>query len=513
MVDRSTVVAETAVDRRKREKVEFAQTRSAGYWILGGLALVLLAEQATFDFLLYNPILGDLAAEYKTSNIVWVMTTVLLAGAVLVPLFTKLADVYGKKRILAFVSVVTSLGCLVCALAPTFEVLLVGRALMAAGVVLAALCVLLIREVFPVRSRAVAIAVTMNGAGLIIVGGPLLSGWLVGRWGVSAPFWFQLVLCAVSAALALVVVPESPVRVVARVDYLGALLLGVGSFCLLIGLGQVPAIGWGTFTLGFTAAGIVLLLVWILQLNRSSEPLVNVKLLKRRALLTPTLSRALLNGTVISVNIIVVIMWSTPSSVASYGRDLTPLDIAVWSIPFAALTVGGGFLVGFTVRSIGYRTHMIVSGFLLTVVCILLAFDLQGSDGAMIAIYGLGGLGSMFLAAAASLVLLAAPEDQRGIANGVSLSAASIFSAVAQVLIFAILGNSVIAAVGGVAFYSEGAYRIALLTAGAIAVAGLITALFIPHGRRQPRREVASPAEEALSPAHTAQPPAPAEQA
>lgn len=489
LIDESKFIADTTVDHDRQEKVQQAQAKGVGYWIVAVFALALLAEQSTFDYLLYNPILGQLAAAYHTSDVIWVMTTVLLGGAVTIPLFSKLADVYGKKRTLLLASVVTMVGCLVCAVAPTFPVLLAGRALMSAGAGTALFCALVVREVFPVRSRAVALALMVNGAGLMIVGGPLLGGWLVGQWGVSAPFWFQLAVCAVSTILAAALIPESPLRVRARVDYVGALLLAAGTFCLLFGLGQVPASGWTSLSVGMTLAGVVLLAVWIAQLRRVREPLINFRLLAIRPVLLPTLSKSLLNATVVAVNVLIVLLWSTPHSVAPYGRGLTPLGVAIWSIPFAVLTVGGGIAVGLTVRSIGYRTHMIVSAVCWAAVCLLLAFNLTASTGAMIAIYALGGLGSMFLTASVSLVLLASPADQRGIANGVSTSVASIFSAVGQVLVFAVVSAGVLQVVGGVAVFTAHAYQIAFLVCGAFAVLGLATALAIPHGRRQPRSE------------------------
>ena len=490
VVDRSTAIGETFVDPERRRKLEVAQSRGVIYWVFAGIALVLLSEQASFDFLLYNPILGDLAAKYHTSNVVWVMTGLNLAAAVALPLFSRLADIYGKKRSIGIAGSVTMLGCLIGAVAPTFTVLIVGRVLMGAGVAFGVLAVVAIREVFPVRARAIAIAVTVNGAGLIIVGGPLLAGWLADQWGVSAPFWFQLILCALSVVMVMVLVPESPVRVRSRVDYLGAVLLGAGLFCLLIGLGQVTSLGWGSFTLGFTAAGAVLFALWLLQLRRSTQPLINPKLLKNRAILTTTVSAAFLNGTVVTLNVVIVLMWSTPRAVARYGHDLTPFDIAIWTIPFAVLTVAGGVLVGLTVRSVGYRTYMILSGVFMVASAVLLAVNLESSAAVLIASYALGGLGSMFMAASSSLVLLASPPDQRGIVSGVSKSMATIAASVVQVLVFSVLAASVLTVVGGVAVFAEGGYRVGLLTAAAVAAAGLIAAVLIPHGRPQPRHRM-----------------------
>ena len=485
VVDRANVIAEAAIDPQLEERVRQTRRKGPLYWIIASIALILLAEQTSFDFLLYNPILGELATKFETSDIVWVMTAVSLAGAVTLPLFTRLADIYGKRRIQLIAGTISIIGCVVCALAPTFTILIVGRALMAAGLCFGVLGILIVREVFPVRARAIVVAVVVNGAGFIIVGGPLLSGWLVQSWGVAAPFWFQGIVCALSLVLMMALVPESPVRVQAKVDYLGALLLGAGSFCFLIGLGEVTSLGWTAFTLGFALAGVVLLLAWIFQLRVAREPLVNLRLIKSRPILAPTISRMFLNAAVGLVNVLVVLMWTTPSAMAPYGRDLTPLDVAVWSIPFAALTVAGGIVVGLTVRSIGYRVHMVISGICWVAACLLFAFNIEGSSVTMIAIYALAGFGCLFMAAGASLVLIATPSDQRGIASGVSLSVSSLGQGVAQVLVFAVLSTSIATVVGGVAIYSESAYRNAFLITAVVAALGLITALLIPHGRRQ----------------------------
>lgn len=486
VVDESMRVAEVSIDPRRQAAVERAQQRGKSYWVVAVIALILLAEQTVFSFLLYSPILGKLAVEFHTDQVQWVYTALLLAGALTVPLLTKLGDIYGKRRMLMVGAAVTSIGCAVCAVAPTFTVVIIGRVLMAAGTAFLPLCVSMMREVFPVRTRAIAIALAVNGSGAISVLGPLFAGWLTDVWSPRAPFVFQLALC-LTAGLLLLVVPDSPARLRARVDYLGAALLGVGVFGLTLGLSRAQSGGWDGLTITLVVVGLLALPAWALQLRLSKDPLINVGLLRRRATITPAIAVAFVTASTALVNLMLTLAWSTPHALAPYGRGLSAMQIAYWTMPAGVLGTLTGIFVGMTVRSVGYRTHVVVGGLASGLAALFLAFNLEAAPWLMITVVGLAGLGSMSAAAGVSLILTAVPADQRAIATGVSVSVNSLVGGTLQVLLFAVLSTSVLMVAGGVAFYTGASYTKGFIIAAVVAAVGVVAALLVPHGRRQPR--------------------------
>ncbi|MEU7817625.1 MFS transporter [Pseudonocardia sp. NPDC049154] len=489
VVDPSTVLAETRIHQRSADRLRALQSRGTGYWLVATLALVLLGEQTALSIVFYTPVLADIATTFETAQVVWMLTVFTLASAVLTPLMAKLSDVYGKRLVLVAGAGVSAVGCLICMIAPNFTVLLVGRVLVATTFAFAPLSVALMREVFPVRMRAIAIGLATNGFGLVVIGGPLLAGFVAAQYGVRAIFLMNLILCAVAGLLVLLVVPESPVRAAMRIDYVGSALLGAALFGLLVGLTQIQTLGLGSpIVLVCLVGGVLAALGWWAQQKRAAHPLISVKLLTRKPILITVLAVLAYCGVSNAMNYLVALQWSADPS-TGYGHGLTALEIGLWSIPAGALTVVAGILAGATVRSVGYRIHMIVAGVLWAVPAALLGLNLGASPAFIIVVYGLFGLANIYSAASAGLILLAAPADQRGVASGMNYALQGIGGAVVSQITFLCLNASVGSVVGGVPVYEASGFRNAFLAAAVVAALGIVAAVAIPHGRRLRRQD------------------------
>ncbi|MDF3310565.1 MFS transporter [Rhodococcus sp. T2V] len=486
VVDPATAITAIRIDEKAARRLREKEDRgSLLYWVLATAVLVLVGEQTILSILMYTPVLSDVALEFQTSNVVWMLTAFTLASAVFLPLMCKLADVYGKARVLIAGSAVSALGCFICLVAPNFTVILIGRVLMAASFACAPLSVALMREVIPERMRAVAIAMATNGFGVVVIGGPLLAGYMGTAFGVRSIFLLNLVICAVSALLVWGLVPESPARALMRVDYLGSALLGAALFGLLVGFSEIPTRGFADpLVLIGVIGGTVASIVWWYQQQRVAAPVISVKLLRYRPIWTTLFAVLSTSGVAAAVNYLVSLAWSADPTTTTYGHGLSAFEIGLWSVPAGVLTVIAGIAVGLTVRSIGYRTHMIVAMVFWTVPAVLLALFLSAPPFALIVIYGLFGLANASQAAAAGLILLATPADQRGVAQGMNYALHGIGAAIVQQITFTMLSASVVGTVSGVPVYGESGFRNAYLVAGVIGAIGLVGSLAIPHGRR-----------------------------
>src|SRR5262245_24366897 len=176
------------------------------------------------------PALPALAQHYGASivGVAWLATAFLLAGVVAVPVFGRLGDLYGKRRLLLVSLTAFAAGSLVCALAQSIELAIAGRAIQGLGMAVAPLTPRLARDTVPPMMLPRAIGGVIASANVGGATGFLLSGLLVDRISPTAIFWF---LFAFSAALAVGVaglVQESPVRARVSVDVAGAALLGLG---------------------------------------------------------------------------------------------------------------------------------------------------------------------------------------------------------------------------------------------------------------------------------------------
>lgn len=452
---------------------------STGHWIRILLILVLLTEQAALAFALFTPALPMIAVEYQTTQVVWVMTALVLAAAIASPILGKLADIHGKKRILVVTAAIASLGALISALAPTFTILLVGRFLSGVGFAFTALGYSLIRDVFPKRLQPMSISIANTGVGVVTVAAPLISGFMLDRTGVASVFWFSFALCAVGGLLTLLFVPETPVRSKVSVDWIGAVLLTAGLFAAMLALSMGGAWGWlSGRTLGTLAAGVVAISLWVRWERRVEEPLIKIDVLVDRKVGVTLLAGGIAYGATTLIATLLPLLLQTPAGAADYGFGLSVTKMAWWMLPGGVLIVLSGLFVGATARRIGFRRHLIGGAVLISLGAALLATTPDKAWQVIFA-YGLVGFGSMIYAAIPNLVMAALPADQRAIGANFTGLAQSMFGGILSSLGFALLSQNVQSAGPGGIVYSSSGFLVAFLVAAGAALLGAVLAFGI----------------------------------
>src|SRR4051795_854200 len=212
------------------------------------------------------PALGDLKLRLHTdaTGVAWTLTGYLLSAAVCTPIFGRLGDMFGKRRLLVISLSVFAGGSVVAALAHSLEVLVAGRVLQGAGGGIFPLCFAIIRDEFPrekVSSSIGLISATFGiggGAGLII------GGTLVDHASYHWIFWLGAAMAAAAAILTALMIPESPYRTPGRVDIRGAAVLAVGLVLPLLAVARANDWGWGsTRTLVMIGVGVAILAGWV----------------------------------------------------------------------------------------------------------------------------------------------------------------------------------------------------------------------------------------------------------
>ena len=222
---------------------------------------------------------GGLAGQQWTSNAYLVMlgSLLLLGGS--------LGDIFGERRIFALGVGGFGATSLLCALAPTIEVLVAGRALQGvAGALLtpAALAVIVATFTEAERGRAVGAWTAWGGVGTVL--GPLVGGQLVDEASWRWIFAINVPLVLFTLALILRVVPgKGPSDARARVDVAGAALCALGLAGITFGLIEQPLRGFGDplvfLTLGL---GALLFGTFLVYESRAAHPMLPLELFRRR---------------------------------------------------------------------------------------------------------------------------------------------------------------------------------------------------------------------------------------
>jgi EmrB/QacA subfamily drug resistance transporter len=215
----------------------------------------------------------------------WVSNAYLLTLGSLILVAGSLGDLYGERRVFAVGVGGFGIVSMVCALAPTIEVLIAGRALQGVfGALLTPSALAVIISTFPPDERGAAIGSWTAWSGIAMVIGPLAGGWLVDaaswRWifAINVPF----VLFTLGLVVVAVPKPSGPRRQV-HLDWLGAALTTFGLAGPVLALIRQPVVGWGSpevWAVGL--GGIALLVLFVLHERRTPEPMLPLELFKRR---------------------------------------------------------------------------------------------------------------------------------------------------------------------------------------------------------------------------------------
>ena len=206
------------------------------------------------------PVIGQ---EFGASagQVGWVITGYLLVYAVGIPLYGRVSDLFSLRSTFTLGLVVFALGSLVCALAPSLLVLVLGRILQAAGgAAVPALANASVAKLLPPGDRGGALGLIVSSVGIGAAVGPVVGGALTGLAGWQSLFYASLVLAIVLAVGAWFVLPHTRPSGERSFDILGGVLLGLAAGLFLFGVtqGQVEGFGsalsWGSFVGSVVAA-------------------------------------------------------------------------------------------------------------------------------------------------------------------------------------------------------------------------------------------------------------------
>ncbi|MGE4428104.1 MAG: MFS transporter [Solirubrobacteraceae bacterium] len=426
------------------------------------------------------PLIPALAREFGTElgAAQWSLTATMLVGAVASPLVGRLGDGPHRRAVLVVCLSGVVLGGALASLAGNIGVLIVGRALQGLGLAVMPLTMAAAREFLP-RERATTVIATLSVIGAVGIGlGYPITG-LVADAELSAAFWLGTAASAVALVAAVRYVPPS--RTAATGDPLdvpGAALIAAGLLGFLVALEKAPEWGWGSGrTLGLLLGGLLLLAIWVVHELRNDAPLVDLRLLRHRAVLTANVSALLLGVTMYLSLTLVTQIVQHPD-----GADETVFVAGLTLVPMSALSALSSGAVPALQRRFGVRATIPLGCGAVSVAALVAA---AGGDRlwpafVVMAIMGVG-LGLTF-AAMPALIVGAVPARETS-------SAMSVYQ-VARYVGFAVgsgLAVTLLRAFGDHGEPTVDAYGSTFLVASALTLVVAALAWWLP-GRTLPTR-------------------------
>jgi EmrB/QacA subfamily drug resistance transporter len=252
--------------------------------IFVGLMLVLLL--AALDQTIVATALPTIVSDLGGLNrLAWVTSAFLLAQTAVTPLYGKLGDLYGRKRVLQSAVLVFLAGSALCGQAQGMTELIAFRAVQGLGAGgLIVLTQAVIGDVVPPRERGRYQGLFGAVFGVASVGGPLLGGVIVQTVSWRWIFYVNLPVGLLALAVLRATLPASPPRGRPSIDYVGAGLLaaGLSAIVLVTSLGGTTWAWASTEVILVALAGIALILAFLFVERRVPEPVLPPSLLRNR---------------------------------------------------------------------------------------------------------------------------------------------------------------------------------------------------------------------------------------
>jgi EmrB/QacA subfamily drug resistance transporter len=430
---------------------------------------------------------ADLDAGASTTS--WILTAFLLSASVATPIVGKLGDLYGKGRVLTLVMTLFAFGGLINALAESIGVLIAGRVLQGVAGGVFPLAFGVIRDTFP-RERvpgglAIMSAVFGIGGGI----GLPLSGLIVDNLDLSWLFWISLL--AFPAALAAHrLIPPSPAVARPRIDWPGAAVLSLGLGAILLGVSQANTWGWGSGrNVGTIFGGLALLALFVRVELRVPEPLLDLGVLRRRAVAATNLATFIIGFAMFGAFLLVPQFAQAPTQ-AGYGFDATVTQAGLLVMPTAIAQLVAGGAAGRFGPSLGWRL-VLASGAALATASFLVLVAAHQHAWEIVVANVLLGVGIAFaFAATANLIVNAVPQSQVGVATGINTVMRTIGGAFGSAVATAILTGHLIE---GTSIPTERAYTTAFVVSSVAGMLAVGAALLVPRPLDAPARSVPHP--------------------
>jgi EmrB/QacA subfamily drug resistance transporter len=429
------------------------------------------------------PALGVLKEDLgtDTSGVAWLLTGYLVAAAIFTPVFGRLGDMFGKRRMLVLSLAIFASGCSVSARGSSLEVVVAGRVLQGVGGGIFPLAFGLIRDEFPPERVGPSIGLLSATLGIGGGAGLIIGGLIVDHASYHWIFWMGAILAAAAGLAIAAFVPESPHRHPGRVDVRGAVVLGAGLTLPLVAIARANAWGWTSAqTFGLLLAGALILGGWVVLQRRTPEPMVDVRMLGRRPVLLTNAATLLVGLGMFGSYLLIPQLLEAPES-TGYGSAATATTAGLIMLPGSLVILFFGPVSGRLGARVGNKVPLALGASITGTGLILLAFMYESVLAVLLLNVVISiGVGLAY-SAMPNLIVDHVPRHQTGESTGFNAVVRSIGSSLGAQISAAILAGSVVAETG---FPSGDGYAWAFVVNGVVALAALGVALLIPGDSR-----------------------------
>ena len=455
--------------------------------VLASIAIMVMYVEA-MAFPSLERVMTSFGLEYPEDAALasWVVTIYLVVGAVAIPVFGKLGDVYGKKKMLTIAMVIYTIAVTLTGfsrdISSSIYVMFAFRAVQGLGMSMFPLAFSLIRDEFPVERIAVAQGVisAMFGVGTAV--GFVVGGFVVDHWGWQWTYHTVIPFAVLATLFVAFRIRESPVKAKVKVDYVGAAFLGLALMSFLIAVTEGNNRGWTDgVILSLFAAAVIALAAFIVRQTRTPDPLVRPSLMKVRDIALTNVIGFIIGFGMFGAQSVIALM-------AQFKFNLDPFHTGLLMVPVSIVSLILGPTVGMVVKRQGPKWP-VVAGMLLPIIGFMyLYFNHETKTDLVIGLTVMSGGLSFAMVGSINMIIISTPQTETAISSAMNMvvrtSGGVVGPAVATVIIAA-YKHPVFDPSGGFLGYitDEKAYSVIFLMSAVVMVLGAVVAIFLTDKR------------------------------
>ncbi|GAA3217886.1 DHA2 family efflux MFS transporter permease subunit [Nonomuraea helvata] len=396
-----------------------------------------------------NPsIQADLKA--SLSDLQWVTSGYLLALAVFLITAGKLGDLFGHKRVFLIgvagfalssvgIGLSAQLADIIPGLGPVGALIALRVLQGLFGALLQPAALALLRGAFPGEKLNQAMGAWGAIIGLSSAAGPIVGGLLVENASWETVFFINAPVGLAALVLGTILIKDNRAQTLARIDWLGVLLLSGAMFSLVWTIIKAPTWGWGdSTTLTFGAVFVVLVGSFIFWQSRASQPLVPLSLFKNLSISI---------GTVLMM-MVAFAMFGAMFFLGFFFQGvhgLSPLEAGLRMLPMSAGMIVASPLAGMAIGKLGPKITM-ATGLLITALAMFLmsqlSIDASFLQSAIPFVLLAFGMSPVFVGAT-EIIVGNAPVHLTGVAGGVQQSAMQVGGALGTAILGAVMAGEI----------------------------------------------------------------------
>lgn len=309
-------------------------------WVIVAVMCVAILE--VLDSTIINVALPHMmpALGANQEQITWVLTSYVVASAIMLPLTGFFSKILGEKRLLLVCTTGFMIASFLCGTASSLVEMVALRCFQGSfGAALIPLSQSILRQSFPPEKQGKAMAIWGLGIMVAPVMGPTLGGIITEYSSWRWVFYINTPFCIAAVLLALAVIPKTP-RSPQSMDWLGILLMFIGIGCMQLFLDQGNSKDWlqSNFIITLMVTSAVALVLFVMRSLNTSKPAVNLRLFKQRNFCLATMCLAIFCATQFSLLILEPIMLQTIFQYTAMYSGFTVMPMGLFSALSLALS-------------------------------------------------------------------------------------------------------------------------------------------------------------------------------